>query len=173
MVVIGFRWVVISISVKIICEPLEHGNNTSENSLFFLMSVFWHLQTKVIGQKLSSIQYEYTHIQPILYALGVGMSTKDPDHLKFLFEGSDGFCCLPTFGVIPAQSSMLDGGLSNIPGLNIDFTKVYHTIILKLGLCMELLTTWKIRMCLVIKRILGYVKIYFVFFFSTEHGSQV
>ncbi|KAJ6669702.1 hypothetical protein lerEdw1_000251 [Lerista edwardsae] len=82
--------------------------------------------TKVIGQKLSSIQYEYTHMQPILYALGVGMSTKDPDHLKFLFEGSDGFCCLPTFGVIPAQSSMLDGGLSNIPGLNIDFTKVLH-----------------------------------------------
>ncbi|XP_061480659.1 peroxisomal multifunctional enzyme type 2 isoform X2 [Rhineura floridana] len=79
-----------------------------------------------IGQKLPSITYEYTHLQPILYALGVGMSTKDPDHLKFLFEGSEGFCCLPTFGVIPAQSSMLDGGLSSIPGLNIDFTKVLH-----------------------------------------------
>lgn len=81
---------------------------------------------KAVGHKLSSIQYEYTHIQPILYALGVGMSTKDPDHLKFLFEGSDGFCCLPTFGVIPAQTSMLDGGLSKVPGLNIDFTKVLH-----------------------------------------------
>ncbi|XP_066470082.1 peroxisomal multifunctional enzyme type 2 isoform X2 [Tiliqua scincoides] len=81
---------------------------------------------KFVGQKLSSTQYEYTHMQPILYALGVGMSTKDPDHLKFLFEGSDGFCCLPTFAVIPAQSSMLDGGLSSVPGLNIDFTKVLH-----------------------------------------------
>uniref|UniRef100_A0A8D0B8T4 Peroxisomal multifunctional enzyme type 2 n=1 Tax=Salvator merianae TaxID=96440 RepID=A0A8D0B8T4_SALMN len=82
--------------------------------------------TRSIGQKLPPFSYEYTHLQPILYALGVGMSTKDPDHLKFLFEGSEGFCCLPTFGVIPAQSSMISGGLSNIPGLNIDFTKVLH-----------------------------------------------
>ncbi|XP_054842565.1 peroxisomal multifunctional enzyme type 2 [Eublepharis macularius] len=81
---------------------------------------------KAIGQKMPSVEYHYTPLQPILYALGVGMSTKDPDHLKFLFEGSEGFCCLPTFGVIPAQASMLDGGLSNIPGLNIDFTKVLH-----------------------------------------------
>ncbi|XP_053154341.1 peroxisomal multifunctional enzyme type 2 [Hemicordylus capensis] len=81
---------------------------------------------KAIGQKLPSSAYDYTHLQPILYALGVGMSTKDPDHQKFLFEGSEGFCCLPTFGVIPAQSSMFSGGLSSIPGLNIDFTKVLH-----------------------------------------------
>nr|AQM55162.1 hydroxysteroid 17-beta dehydrogenase [Eremias argus] len=79
-----------------------------------------------IGQRLPSMSYEYSHLQPILYALGVGMSTKDPDHLKFLFEGSEEFCCLPSFGVIPAQASMLDGGLSSVPGLNIDFTKVLH-----------------------------------------------
>ncbi|XP_077200489.1 peroxisomal multifunctional enzyme type 2 isoform X2 [Paroedura picta] len=81
---------------------------------------------KFVGHKLPSVEYSYTNLQPILYALGVGMSTKDPDHLKFLFEGSEGFCCLPTFGVIPAQASMLDGGLSSVPGLNIDFTKVLH-----------------------------------------------
>ncbi|XP_060091536.1 peroxisomal multifunctional enzyme type 2 [Heteronotia binoei] len=81
---------------------------------------------KFVDHKLPSVEYNYTHLQPILYALGVGMSTKDPDHLKFLFEGSEGFCCLPTFGVIPAQASMLDGGLSSVPGLNIDFTKVLH-----------------------------------------------
>ncbi|XP_053263872.1 peroxisomal multifunctional enzyme type 2 [Podarcis raffonei] len=79
-----------------------------------------------IGQKLPTMSYEYSHLQPILYALGIGMSTKDPDHLKFLFEGSEEFCCLPSFGVIPAQASMLDGGLSSVPGLNIDFTKVLH-----------------------------------------------
>lgn len=81
-------------------------------------------QAKFVGHKLPSVEYSYTNLQPILYALGVGMSTKDPDHLKFLFEGSEGFCCLPTFGVIPAQASMLDGGLSSVPGLNIDFTRV-------------------------------------------------
>uniref|UniRef100_A0A8D0GFZ9 Hydroxysteroid 17-beta dehydrogenase 4 n=1 Tax=Sphenodon punctatus TaxID=8508 RepID=A0A8D0GFZ9_SPHPU len=82
--------------------------------------------SKIVGHKLPTVEYNYTHLQPIVYALGVGMSTKDPDHLKFLFEGSEEFCCLPTFGVIPAQASMLDGGLSSVPGLDIDFTKVLH-----------------------------------------------
>ncbi|XP_042304608.1 peroxisomal multifunctional enzyme type 2 isoform X2 [Sceloporus undulatus] len=79
-----------------------------------------------IGKKLPPITYEYTYLQPILYALGVGMSTKDPDHLKFLFEGNEEFCCLPSFGVIPAQASMFEGGLTNIPGLSFDFTKMLH-----------------------------------------------
>ncbi|XP_030423714.1 peroxisomal multifunctional enzyme type 2 isoform X1 [Gopherus evgoodei] len=82
--------------------------------------------SKCVGQKLPTVVYKYTHLQPILYALGVGMSTKDPDHLKFVFEGSEEFCCLPTFGVIPAQASLWDGGLSSVPGLNMDFTKVLH-----------------------------------------------
>nr|DBA23333.1 TPA: hypothetical protein GDO54_014258 [Pyxicephalus adspersus] len=79
-----------------------------------------------IGQKLPTSVYSYTHIQPILYALGVGMSTKDPDHLKFLFESSDEFSCLPSFGVILSQAAFMGGGLSSVPGLNIDFTRVLH-----------------------------------------------
>lgn len=43
---------------------------------------------------------------------------------RFLYEGHPDFSCLPTFGVIPSQSSMMDGGLSSVPGLNIDFTRV-------------------------------------------------
>lgn len=40
----------------------------------------------------------------ILYALGVGVTVQeDSSHLKFLYEGCDEFCTLPTFGVIPAQ----------------------------------------------------------------------
>ncbi|XP_019372559.1 PREDICTED: peroxisomal multifunctional enzyme type 2 isoform X1 [Gavialis gangeticus] len=82
--------------------------------------------TKCVGYKMPPSVYKYTHLEPILYALGVGMSTKDPDHLKFLFEGSEEFCCLPSFGVIPAQASMLKGGLTSVPGLDIDFTKLLH-----------------------------------------------
>uniref|UniRef100_A0A7M4FDS5 Peroxisomal multifunctional enzyme type 2 n=1 Tax=Crocodylus porosus TaxID=8502 RepID=A0A7M4FDS5_CROPO len=82
--------------------------------------------TKYVGYKMPPSVYKYTHLEPILYALGVGMSTKDPDHLKFLFEGSEEFCCLPSFGVIPAQASMLEGGLTSVPGLDIDFTKLLH-----------------------------------------------
>ncbi|NWT03326.1 DHB4 enzyme, partial [Mionectes macconnelli] len=81
----------------------------------------------IVGRKLATNVYKYTHLEPILYALGVGMSTKDPDHLKFLFEGSEEFCCLPSFGVIPAQSSMFDG-VPSLPGLNIDLAKVWKRI---------------------------------------------
>ncbi|XP_072243758.1 peroxisomal multifunctional enzyme type 2 [Leuresthes tenuis] len=82
--------------------------------------------TEAVGQKLPSTSFNFTQTQCILYALGVGMSTKDPDHLKFLYEGHPDFSCLPTFGVIPSQSSMMGGGLSSVPGLNIDFTQVLH-----------------------------------------------
>ncbi|KAM6289747.1 peroxisomal multifunctional enzyme type 2 [Aegotheles albertisi] len=79
----------------------------------------------VVGRELATSVYKYTHLEPILYALGVGMSTKDPDHLKFLFEGSAEFCCLPSFGVIPAQTSMFDG-VASLTGLNIDLAKMLH-----------------------------------------------
>uniref|UniRef100_A0A665TJQ3 Peroxisomal multifunctional enzyme type 2 n=1 Tax=Echeneis naucrates TaxID=173247 RepID=A0A665TJQ3_ECHNA len=81
---------------------------------------------QAIGQKLPPSTFNFNHIQCILYALGVGMSTKDPDHLRFLYEGHPDFSCLPTFGVIPSQAAMMDGGLSSVPGLNIDFTQVLH-----------------------------------------------
>ncbi|NWU71086.1 DHB4 enzyme, partial [Pterocles burchelli] len=81
----------------------------------------------IIGRELATNVYKYTHLEPILYALGVGMSTKDPDHLKFLFEGSEDFCCLPSFGVIPAQTSMFDG-VPSLPGLNIDLAKVWKDL---------------------------------------------
>lgn len=82
--------------------------------------------TKAVGQKLPPTTFSFNHTQCILYALGVGMSTKDPDHLRFLYEGHPDFSCLPTFGVIPSQAAMMGGGLSSVPGLNIDFTQVLH-----------------------------------------------
>ncbi|MEQ2288255.1 hypothetical protein AMECASPLE_020836 [Ameca splendens] len=54
------------------------------------------------------------------------MSTKDPDSLRFLYEGHQDFSCLPTFGVIPSQAAMMGGGLSSVPGLSINFTQVLH-----------------------------------------------
>uniref|UniRef100_A0A3P9BPD6 Hydroxysteroid (17-beta) dehydrogenase 4 n=1 Tax=Maylandia zebra TaxID=106582 RepID=A0A3P9BPD6_9CICH len=81
---------------------------------------------QAVGQKLPPTTFSFNHTQCILYALGVGMSTKDPDHLRFLYEGHPDFSCLPTFGVIPSQAAMMDGGLSSVPGLNIDFTQVLH-----------------------------------------------
>lgn len=82
------------------------------------------LQLEAVGQKLPESTFSYSHTQCILYALGVGMSTKDDHHLKFLYEGHEDFSCLPTFGVIPSQAAMMDGGLGSVPGLNFDFTRV-------------------------------------------------
>ncbi|XP_073675004.1 peroxisomal multifunctional enzyme type 2-like [Garra rufa] len=80
--------------------------------------------SSAVGQTLPEMSFTYTHMNCILYALGVGMSTKEPEHLKFLYEGHEDFSCLPTFGVIPAQSAMT--GLGSIPGLHIDFTRLLH-----------------------------------------------
>nr|2CDH_S Chain S, DEHYDRATASE [Thermomyces lanuginosus]2CDH_T Chain T, DEHYDRATASE [Thermomyces lanuginosus]2CDH_U Chain U, DEHYDRATASE [Thermomyces lanuginosus]2CDH_V Chain V, DEHYDRATASE [Thermomyces lanuginosus]2CDH_W Chain W, DEHYDRATASE [Thermomyces lanuginosus]2CDH_X Chain X, DEHYDRATASE [Thermomyces lanuginosus] len=60
-----------------------------------------------IGQKLPPFSYAYTELEAIMYALGVGASIKDPKDLKFIYEGSSDFSCLPTFGVIIGQKSMM------------------------------------------------------------------
>ncbi|XP_032070007.1 peroxisomal multifunctional enzyme type 2 [Thamnophis elegans] len=104
-------------SQNVSANPVSHNAPTSSTDIN---------PAKSIGHKLPEFAYEYTHLQPILYALGVGMSTKDPDNLKFLFEGSEEFCCLPTFAVIPAQASTIDGGIASIPGLNVDLTRALH-----------------------------------------------
>nr|XP_020449525.1 peroxisomal multifunctional enzyme type 2 [Monopterus albus] len=81
---------------------------------------------EAVGQKLPASTFSFNNTQCILYALGVGMSTRDPDHLRFLYEGHPDFSCLPTFGVIPSQAAMLEGGLNSVPGLNMDLTRVLH-----------------------------------------------
>ncbi|XP_053423480.1 peroxisomal multifunctional enzyme type 2 isoform X2 [Nycticebus coucang] len=79
-----------------------------------------------IGHKLPPFSSAYTELEAIMYALGVGASIKDPKDLKFIYEGSSDFSCLPTFGVIIAQKSVMGGGLADIPGLPINFAKVLH-----------------------------------------------
>ncbi|NXH80559.1 DHB4 enzyme, partial [Edolisoma coerulescens] len=115
-------------SISVLSDALsqiESQGNVSMNSTSSGSAVSSSVDTvSIVGRKLATNVYTYTHLEPILYALGVGMSTKDPDHLKFLFEGNEEFCCLPSFGVIPAQTSMFDG-VPSLPGLNIDLAKVW------------------------------------------------
>ncbi|PVD20051.1 hypothetical protein C0Q70_20545 [Pomacea canaliculata] len=72
------------------------------------------------------VTFKYTEREAILYALGVGVSTQQPDYLKFLFELSEDFSVLPTFGVIPAFDTMMNSLHSGIPGFPIDPTRILH-----------------------------------------------
>ena len=60
---------------------------------------------------LTKLEYK-TH-DAILYALSVGVSTKQSDHLNFIYENSDDFQVLPTFGIGPSISALLDSDVIN------------------------------------------------------------
>ncbi|XP_008588731.1 PREDICTED: peroxisomal multifunctional enzyme type 2 [Galeopterus variegatus] len=81
---------------------------------------------EAIGHKLPPFSSAYTELEAIMYALGVGASVKEPKDMKFIYEGSSDFSCLPTFGVIIGQKSLMDGGLTQIPGLSVNLAKVLH-----------------------------------------------
>ena len=59
-----------------------------------------------------------------LYFLAVGVSTKNDNHLKFLFEMNEEFSLLPTYAVIPAMGVSMGMGMGGIPGLEINPTMV-------------------------------------------------
>jgi len=69
--------------------------------------------------------FTYTERDIILYALGVGCSVAQPDYLKFLFELSEDFCVIPSFGVIPAFGSF-NAIIGGLPGFEVDPTKILH-----------------------------------------------
>ncbi|KAM6150359.1 peroxisomal multifunctional enzyme type 2 isoform 1-T1 [Erethizon dorsatum] len=102
-------------SEEVSTNPTSHAASTASPGF-----------ASAIGYKLPSYVSAYTELDTIMYALGVGASMKHPKDLKFLYEGSSDFSCLPTFGVIIAQKSMTGGGLAEIPGLPINFAKVLH-----------------------------------------------
>nr|XP_045609477.1 peroxisomal multifunctional enzyme type 2-like isoform X1 [Procambarus clarkii] len=80
-----------------------------------------------LGVKLKPSSFTYGAKDVILYALGVGVSTKDENSLQYLYENSEDFMPLPTFGIVPSQASAMGGDLfSNIPGWSVDLTKLLH-----------------------------------------------
>ncbi|KAK3765705.1 hypothetical protein RRG08_026180 [Elysia crispata] len=75
--------------------------------------------------KAAPMEFIYTEKDVTLYALGVGVSTNQPDFLKFLFEQSEDFCAVPSFGVIPCLH-MFQENASKIPGFKFDGPKILH-----------------------------------------------
>ncbi|KAI5931148.1 Peroxisomal multifunctional enzyme type 2 [Manis javanica] len=107
-------------------SQIESDGGISTNDTSHVASTATLGFARAIGYKFPPFSSTYTKLEAITYALGVGASLKDPEDLKFIYEGSSDFSCLPTFGVIIAQKSIMGGGLVEIPGLSINFAKVLH-----------------------------------------------
>lgn len=76
------------------------------------------------GFKFPDHNVEYNAKDAILYALGIGATTKNANELRFIYENDSDFCVLPTFGVVPsfgANAYMISG---EVPGLQVDLSKV-------------------------------------------------
>ncbi|GFY59938.1 hypothetical protein TNIN_378221 [Trichonephila inaurata madagascariensis] len=72
--------------------------------------------------------FYYDHDKAILYALAVGMSTQEQSALDFLYENSDNFKILPTFGTIAGMNSLFGSNAlrEQIEKLNGDPTRLLH-----------------------------------------------
>jgi (3R)-3-hydroxyacyl-CoA dehydrogenase / 3a,7a,12a-trihydroxy-5b-cholest-24-enoyl-CoA hydratase / enoyl-CoA hydratase 2 len=70
--------------------------------------------------------FRYDSKDVILYAISLGVSTRDLSNLKFLYENDSNFCVLPTFGVIPAFP-FLSSAFNSLPNnIQIDPAKLLH-----------------------------------------------
>ncbi|XP_027460645.1 peroxisomal multifunctional enzyme type 2 [Zalophus californianus] len=99
----------------VLTNPTSHAASTATSEF-----------AGAIGHKLPPFFSAYTELETIMYALGVGASIKEPKDMKFIYEGSTDFSCLPTFGVIIAQKPIVGGELSGIPGFSVNLEKVLH-----------------------------------------------
>jgi len=79
---------------------------------------------RFVGFESEPFEYAFTPKDVILYALGVGASTKDS--LDYLYEGAESFGALTSFGVIPAMGGLTGLISGMVPGLDIDLSKVLH-----------------------------------------------
>ena len=77
-----------------------------------------------VGFVSQPFEFNYNYKDVIIYNLGVGASIRDG--LKYLYEGHDSFSPIPSFAVIPGFAGMGVLFTGEIPGLDIDLTKVLH-----------------------------------------------
>ena len=79
-----------------------------------------------MGFESESFEFVYDAKDVILYNLGVGASLSQSNGLDLLYEGSEKFGALTSFGVIPGfpcLSALITG---QVPGLQIDLSRVSY-----------------------------------------------
>lgn len=93
-----------------------------------LMTVLEELRSTPASGKVVKDKFSYTPRDLIIYALGVGATTKNLDDLRFVYENHEEFAALPSFYMIPGQMvGMFSGLVDNaIPGKTVDPTQLLH-----------------------------------------------
>merc|ERR1719323_711155 len=79
-----------------------------------------------VGFESEPFEYAYEAKDVILYNLGVGASLSQANGVDLLYEGSENFGALTSFGVIPAMGGLSGLITGKVPGLQIDLAKVLH-----------------------------------------------
>ena len=86
---------------------------------------------EALDYELGPFESSYDERDLALYALGVGAAQNplDPKELRYVYEmHGEGFCALPTFGVVPALNTVIEMAKQGkqAPGLNYGFDRVLH-----------------------------------------------
>jgi len=80
---------------------------------------------EVIGSRFKDVVFRYTRRDAILYALAIGVSTKQSDYMRFLHEAERNFTVFPTFALTPATTVVRDAILTgNFNTLSVDPSKL-------------------------------------------------
>lgn len=79
-----------------------------------------------VGYESEPFEYRFESKDVILYNMGVGASMAQSMGLDLLYEGSDNFGALTSFGVIPSFGGLTGLITGKVPGLSIDLSKVYQ-----------------------------------------------
>ena len=87
-------------------------------------SICFLFQLDFVGFESEPFEYAYEAKDVILYNLGVGASLSQANGVDLLYEGSENFGALTSFGVIPAMGGLSGLITGKVPGLQIDLAKV-------------------------------------------------
>ncbi|VVC40772.1 Short-chain dehydrogenase/reductase, conserved site,Short-chain dehydrogenase/reductase SDR,SCP2 sterol- [Cinara cedri] len=72
--------------------------------------------------------FDYTFVDSILYAIGVGANVREESDLQYLYESHENFSTLPTYAILPSlMATMQNSSITNaIPGKEFDLSQVLH-----------------------------------------------
>lgn len=104
-----------------------HTSNMAEAS-GHLLDVLENLRDGKIGEGIQEDIFKFTPKDLVIYALGIGASTKNKNDLKFLYESDVDFAAIPSFFVLPALLLQMGSSMvaDALPHQSVDLTSILH-----------------------------------------------